>query len=799
MGIGAHVKASKETMTGLRQKSGTHQRLGHAHTHNTTQRDTTPHDAPQHNTRQHNAATTSTDQYIEAESCQGTMQLLYSSIIPVVEFASVSLLLKDGSDESAPSSGSMGESIIVASPLSTTTSAPKYLIELHDYLSSVYENAASSSSSSSSSNNNNGNSNSNNNGANNRSNNSSSNGNHHRNSNGIDTGNNGNDNGENTNSDKNDGMKRSIEQFGRDDATLLESSSQIFRSSQGHGMGLHYHVVQAKDFVRLCFGVLMGRYARGVTVESVSGVVICCGVAGLSTSYTSSALVNKIMSRMEEVASNMKRMGNVSDAEQSKTCYKALLSSLLVTEDEERRTNKMVDAELVRMVLDMEDESRRTGSRGRPAARSAVRSSLASEKITLAPTSSASYARMMEKRSAVLSVAEKETSLPPYAASGRERRTKIDLVKSKRSRKGLDLADLKAFEFGKDGRYDRDFSSTTQRKGPILTLSKRDTKQVPRPRPRPPPNPSTGPGAFDMFGQGDKEPTGGFPWPGIPANDVSPSNMNDVGNSSMSSSHALHSPNPSTTDSMQQHRGYGSSSDFDVFPVDSSAMTPSPVSMIPSTPTTGALTPVSRSSSMTESESGGRPLETDQNTGYPVSTTRSNSEDHNMFPIMPPPPPPHPPAPAPASHRTNESPSVTDSETNSSKGRLQVNIALNEDLTCTYRYSKLSSCTIEGVVQVQVRSDSQQKTPFFLLLRDPSRHIRMIQENRRYADDMTEALSDQNEDDIGVDYKFTISVPRADNYFPVMRYKCSNELRPVPIVSVKTFRLLSPRVLIHDS
>ena len=30
---------------------------------------------------------------------------------------------------------------------------------------------------------------------------------------------------------------------------------------------------------------------------------------------------------------------------------------------------------------------------------------------------------------------------------------------------------------------------------------------------------------------------------------------------------------------------------------------------------------------------------------------------------------------------------------------------------------------------------------------------------------------------------FTISVPKADDYFPVMRYKCSNDLRPVPIVS----------------
>jgi hypothetical protein len=32
--------------------------------------------------------------------------------------------------------------------------------------------------------------------------------------------------------------------------------------------------------------------------------------------------------------------------------------------------------------------------------------------------------------------------------------------------------------------------------------------------------------------------------------------------------------------------------------------------------------------------------------------------------------------------------------------RLMINLALNEDLTCSYRQSKMSSCTIEGVVQV---------------------------------------------------------------------------------------------------
>lgn len=83
-----------------------------------------------------------------------------------------------------------------------------------------------------------------------------------------------------------------------------------------------------------------------------------------------------------------------------------------------------------------------------------------------------------------------------------------------------------------------------------------------------------------------------------------------------------------------------------------------------------------------------------------------------------------------------------------------------------------------------MKSELTTGTPFFLLLKDPANHIRMIQENRRYADDMTEAfLTERKEEEKGFDHKFTISVPKAENYFPVMRYKCSNELRPVPIVS----------------
>jgi hypothetical protein len=106
--------------------------------------------------------------------------------------------------------------------------------------------------------------------------------------------------------------------------------------------------------------------------------------------------------------------------------------------------------------------------------------------------------------------------------------------------------------------------------------------------------------------------------------------------------------------------------------------------------------------------------------------------------------------------------------------RLLVNVALNEDLTCFYKLSKLSSCSVEGVVQVQVKTNLDEVPPFLLVLRDPSSHILSIQENKKFAFDVSR----------GGEYMFKISVPKDDNYFPVMRYKCSDVLRPVPIVSV---------------
>jgi hypothetical protein len=119
--------------------------------------------------------------------------------------------------------------------------------------------------------------------------------------------------------------------------------------------------------------------------------------------------------------------------------------------------------------------------------------------------------------------------------------------------------------------------------------------------------------------------------------------------------------------------------------------------------------------------------------------------------------------------------------------RVQVNVALNEDLTCFYKLSKMSSCSIEGVIQVQVKTNAEEAPPFYLSIRDPSSHILSIQENKKFAEDLSDTIKN-DPPSRRPDYKFSVTVPQGDNYFPVMRYKCGSELRPVPIVSIQTLR-----------
>jgi hypothetical protein len=67
-------------------------------------------------------------------------------------------------------------------------------------------------------------------------------------------------------------------------------------------------------------------------------------------------------------------------------------------------------------------------------------------------------------------------------------------------------------------------------------------------------------------------------------------------------------------------------------------------------------------------------------------------------------------------------------------------------------------------------------------------HIASMQENKKFADDISDSLVHTNED---ADHKFTVSVPKSESYFPVLRYKCIPDLRPVPIVSCSRNHLSS--------
>lgn len=68
------------------------------------------------------------------------------------------------------------------------------------------------------------------------------------------------------------------------------------------------------------------------------------------------------------------------------------------------------------------------------------------------------------------------------------------------------------------------------------------------------------------------------------------------------------------------------------------------------------------------------------------------------------PPPPPPPPPSGKSSRSRGRRQVAESameDYSESSVRLQVNVALNEDLTCSYKQSKMTSCSVEGVIQVR--------------------------------------------------------------------------------------------------
>lgn len=183
--------------------------------------------------------------------------------------------------------------------------------------------------------------------------------------------------------------------------------------------------------------------------------------------------------------------------------------------------------------------------------------------------------------------------------------------------------------------------------------------------------------------------------------------------------------------------------------------------------------------------------------GMEASTTMAEppSSSNSITPKVKLPPPP---------------PFISSSRLQRDQQKLVLNVALNEDLMCTYQQGKMFSSVIEGHVQFQLSyathhakpyssSSSQQSSslhPFTFLIKDSSRHLRAIQECM--SPELFKNCSQEinKEQDHGADYKYQVQLPvsdynntntitnkKRDNYTSFLKYKCSHELRPVPIVS----------------
>jgi Muniscin C-terminal mu homology domain len=629
------------------------------------------------------------------------MQLLNSSTIPVVEFASVSLLLYENS----------GERIVTASPLSTTPFASLALDELDDYLRHVHRASQ-----------------------------------------------------QQQQQGGGDGPSSSCaDQLVADDMRL-STSPQIYRSEYS-GLALYYWMVRDKDFSHNAFSALMGSKGSRFTSEKVVGVVLCVGVSG--GGHPSSPLVRTLTARLQDAVNIMMRLAG--DAEECKNSYKALLATFLMTEDEDRRTNAMVDSEQVSMELELdtnddEGSSRKFGIKSKSKLGIKRGTSVDLMNATFESVSSADKARLLEKRSAILSVVEKDCTLRKYEL--RNKAVEGSATKSRRRKnKGEDV--LKDFDFTTPKQAKSivaEVAAAAARSRPATPVTQKPTLQKPQKDTAPKKLPFRSPSAsilappragasssrrssyqaasskkkasqpqaaFNAFDMGAEENDSNINGTFIAFPGLDESNNGNKTDQSRREKYQESTMNSASDNFLTQSyytNKSGQSSSFDPFLVDDSHS----VSSATKSRTPDDLYYSNGSESMGLQEDDSQSLK-----------SRENSTD--------------------------------------GLNRIQVNVALNEDLTCSYKQSKISSCMIEGVVQVQVKSDFKEETPFVLLMRDPSRHIRMIQENRRYASDKTEQLSETHEEDTGVDYKFEISVPKAENYFPVMRYKCSPELRPVPI------------------
>lgn len=499
----------------------------------------------------------------------------------------------------------------------------------------------------------------------------------------------------------------------KEDGKLQSEDLEVYRPLMGSGIGLNYRVIKdAKSLsilVPLIFASSKATASPNKAVESdISGVIMCIGMSGLPSSVVMSPLHYSLSQRMRDCLQILAKTGT-----KDMISAKNLMTTLLLTEDEDKMTNVMADG-LRSSLLDDDKKMRTRRKRTAKLQKKGARSTDHDDDFD-AVTNSADKARIMMERLQVLSVAETDTKFKTFEGRASDEKS------SKKRRKAA--ADLDGFDYngekirGTARRFSNNDAASIRSgnsKGPLLQ-SIRDTKRG------------------SVTRQSRNKLTG-----------LALSAGRQALNAPARDTRLRRSSTDSGTGNHRRRTSRTGSGDMAVFS---------------SFDSLGSAAFNERDSSPTRPPGHQRHGSRGSSGNFDAFLGNSQSLGDGTI--------------STASETTMESQFAHDSTP-----RFQVNVALNEDLTCFYKLSKMSACSVEGVIQVQVKANVPSRFPFHLFIRDPLRHIESIQENKKFAE-YADATTEHD-----ADHAFAVSVPKTDNYFPVMRYKCTSELRPVPIVSI---------------
>lgn len=352
------------------------------------------------------------------------MHLLHSNPLPNPEFVSLSIIVKPTSTDLDVNT--IGEPLLLAAPNSTISyaNATASLKELHKYLQSLLSSFASSNTKSTSQ------------------------------------------------------YERMISELMQEDEQQQlqeEDMIQVFRPLRAHGIGLHYKMIRDNKSIQQYSALILAasKAAAGAdtTVRKIeselAGIVLTVGLSGLPMAYCSSSLQYTLSQRVSDCLEILNRIGPT-DVMPAKT----LLSTLLLTEDEARKTNEVADFGRVTAIPESgDDQSAGLGSllsakkslsvintTKRIATLGLLKSGDTAEAASIhigLSSSSADLSRSVMQQMTVMSLAENDSNLRTYETSGQQRRANLDLAANKsrfgkgRKRKpdAAIIADLEHFDY----------------------------------------------------------------------------------------------------------------------------------------------------------------------------------------------------------------------------------------------------------------------------------------------------------------------------------------------------------------